>query len=86
MVEVFKTNVGNQVQATMLVDQIHKNFSYYKANFDLEDCDRILRIKYVNGFIEPSLVINLLDDFGFNAEVLPDDLPVVNQVQKVEIK
>ncbi len=80
MVEVFKTNVNDQIQANMLVDQIHKNHTGYKANFDLEDCDKILRIKYVNGLIESSFVINLLNDFGFNAEVLPDDIPPVDPV------
>ncbi len=84
MVEVFKTNVSTQSQANMLVDQIHKNFIDYKANFDLEDCDKILRIKCVNAFIEPSLVINLLNDFGFNAEILPDDIPLIEHVQKLK--
>ncbi len=35
MVEVFKTNVADKDQANILVDQIHKNFTDYKANFDL---------------------------------------------------
>jgi hypothetical protein len=77
MVEVFKTNVADKDQANILVDQIHKNFTDYKANFDLDDCDKILRIKGVNELIESSLVIDLLKEFGFNAEVLPDELPIV---------
>jgi len=82
MVEVFKTNVIEQDHADMLVDQIHKRFSGYMANFDLDDCDKILRIKCVNGLIESSFVVNLLQDFGFNAEVLPDDVPLISQTHK----
>ncbi len=37
MVEVFKTDVTSQVHADMLVQQIHRNFSAYTANFDLDD-------------------------------------------------
>ena len=73
MVEVFKTNVLDQGQASMLVDQIHKSFRDYKANFDLEDCDNILRVITATGFIRASCLINLLNQFGFEAEVLPED-------------
>jgi hypothetical protein len=77
MIEVFKTNVTERDQANRLVDQIHKTFMDYKANFDLEDCDRILRVKAVSGRVQPSQLIGLLKDFGFHAEVLPDDPPVM---------
>ena len=63
---------------------IHERFNGYKANFDLEDCEKILCIKCVNGSIEAFLVINLLKEFGFNAEVLPDDLPLISQIHKHE--
>jgi hypothetical protein len=73
MVEVFKTNVEDSGQAIMLIDHIHKSFRHYKANFDLEDCDKILRVKSLSGYIQPSSLINLLRGFGFEAEVLPED-------------
>ncbi|SRR6266480_3167019 len=76
MVEVFKTNVTDRLHAAMLIEQIHKTFVGYTANFDLEDCDRILRVKCTKGFIESSPIIDLLNYFGFTAEVLPDDEPV----------
>lgn len=73
MIEVFKTNVKERSQAKMLVDQIHKIFEGHEANFDLEDCDKILRVKCLSGYIQPSTFIRLLNDFGFHAEVLPDE-------------
>ena len=72
MVEVFKTNVNERDHANMLINQIHKIFTDYKANFDLDDCDKILRVKSIKGVIEPSCLIDLLKKFGFHAEVLPD--------------
>ena len=74
MVEVFKTNVKDQDMADTLIDQIHKNFIGYKANFDLQDCDNILRVKSMTGSIESNLLIYLLNEFGFNAEILQDEI------------
>ncbi|EHQ30601.1 hypothetical protein [Mucilaginibacter paludis] len=72
MVEVFKTDVSERCHANMLIAQIHQIFTDYKANFDLEDCDRILRVKCANGTVHPPCLIELLKDFGFHAELLPD--------------
>ena len=72
MIEVFKTNVCHPDHANMLIEQIHRTFMEYKANFDLEDCDRILRVKSATGQVQPSLLIGLLRDYGFQAEVLPE--------------
>lgn len=73
MVEVFKTNVTDGHYAEILVTQIHRTYPDYNANFDLEDCDRILRIKCAAGSIDPHSVIDLLTSLGFRAEVLPDE-------------
>ena len=80
MIEVFKTDVSNRDQANMLIEEIHKTFTGYIANFDLDDCDRILRIKCTTGLIQSSGLVNLLKVFGFHAEVLPGDEQVVDPV------
>ncbi len=72
MIEVFKTNVKERGHAKILVDKIHKTFEGHEVNFDLEDCDKILRIKSTSGNIQASKFICLLNDHGFHAEVLPD--------------
>lgn len=74
MVEVFKTNVNDMDHAKMLIDQIHGTFSEYIANFDLEDCDRILRVKCITGVVHSIFLVDLLKDFGFTAVVLPDEV------------
>ena len=75
MIEVFKTNVRDPDHASMLVDQIHNTFRHYAANFDLGDCDNILRVVSSNGHVQASLVLELISNFGFQAEVLSDDIP-----------
>jgi hypothetical protein len=71
MVEVFKTNVNDRDHAARLIAVIHKEYTEYTANFDLEDCDRILRIECNSGHVRVSFVIRLLEYFGFTADVLP---------------
>jgi hypothetical protein len=72
MVEVFKTNVTVPCHAQKLLDQIHATFADYRATFDLEDCDNILRVECRNGFVPPACLIKLLREAGFDAQVLPD--------------
>lgn len=74
-VEVFKTNVTDARQAYRLLQQIHQAFPAYKASFDLDDCDRILRIASETGGIQSYLVIAFLKSLGCDAAVLPDEMP-----------
>ena len=78
MIEVFKTNVKDKGPAQMRVDEIRDSFLNHVANFDLEDCDYILRVKCATGCIESAGVIALLRRFGYLAEVLPDGDQSVN--------
>ena len=73
MIEVFKTDVQDKDQAAMLVDQIHETFDHCCANFDLDDCDKILRVKGITGETDVHQIINLMKRSGCHAEVLPDD-------------
>lgn len=79
MIEVFKTNVCKPQHAILLIARIQASFLHYQANFDLQDCDRILRVKCTSGVVQPALIINLLKESGFEAEVLRDEIPVSSQ-------
>jgi hypothetical protein len=70
MVEVFKTNVTTDLQAKQLVGLLEDYFAGYKVNFDLDDCDRILRVEAQSDAVEPQPVIRLLHDMGVQAEIL----------------
>jgi hypothetical protein len=68
MVEVFKTDVKQRAQATLLIAGLSKQFPLYSINFDLDDCDKILRIE--GNDICISTIIQLLNLQGFFCEVL----------------
>lgn len=72
MIEVFKTNVTEEEFAYKLLEQIHSSYQNYSANFDLEDCDKILRVESMNGYVQSVEVINLLENLGCQAELLSD--------------
>lgn len=72
MVEVFRTNVSDEERARLLVQVVRYVNDDYRANFDLDDCDRILRIQNLSGAVDTAMVIALLRHFGCDADVLPD--------------
>jgi hypothetical protein len=45
MVEVFKTNVNSHDHALEIIHALQKVLPFAKINFDLEDCDKILRVE-----------------------------------------
>jgi hypothetical protein len=73
MIEVFKTNVSNKDQAAILIRALKKFFPSYTGNFDLDDCDKVLRVESSDGPVYAFEVIDFLRDLSFQAEVLPDD-------------
>ena len=77
MIEVFRTNVTSDAFAAALVNKIEQQFPGYKVNFDLDDCDRILRIRSNADVIPAAQVIEFVNGLGCIAEVLPDDEPAV---------
>lgn len=73
MVEVFKTTVSDAYYAQVLLHKIHRRFPYYRANFDLTDCDRILRIQ-TNGQVDVPAIAHIVRAYGYCAEVLADEV------------
>ena len=73
MVEVFRTNVTSHVQANLLIDHMRDAFKDYEVNFDLEDCDNILRVEYQDGVVDSAHLVVFLKALGCMAEVLPDE-------------
>lgn len=69
-VEVFKTNVEGNTAARTLARLIHQHFPGWEVNFDLEDCDKILRI--AGQQIDPEAIIRLASGQGYKVEILSD--------------
>lgn len=70
MIAVYKTNIDCTERAAELITNIHKKFSAYQANFDLADCDHILRV-IAHDVIDPGFTI-WLRSHGCEATALPD--------------
>jgi hypothetical protein len=68
MIEVFATNVQETAEAKMLVYLLARHFPGNKINFDLSDCDRILRVEGRN-FTADGIIL-LLKETGYACAVL----------------
>ena len=68
MVEIFKTNVQEFSEAQKLVALLRRHFPDSKINFDLDDCDKVLRVEGNNLRIEK--VMTLVMEKGFLCKVL----------------
>jgi len=68
MLEIFKTNVRKVSEAKKLVILLLDHFPEAKINFDLKDCDNILRVE-AKDFV-PEKVMLLVKENGFACNVL----------------
>ncbi|NBA77310.1 hypothetical protein GOQ04_17275 [Emticicia sp. ODNR4P] len=70
MVFVFKTNISNRWQTRRLRKQFEEQLQVSYSSFDLEDCDKVLRIE--SSFEVTNQVIQLMQENGFFCEELVD--------------
>lgn len=68
MVEVFKTNVHETEHAEQLIHLLRQHFPGSKINFDLDDCDKVLRIEGSN-FVAGNVILELRKQ-GFMCHLL----------------
>jgi hypothetical protein len=68
MVAVFKTNVPDKSEADKLVEILSMHFPACRINFDLDDCDKVLRIE--GKTVEVSTVTTLVLEKGVFCEAL----------------
>lgn len=65
---VFKTNVTSKKKVSMVSNLLTTFPSIKQWNFDLEDCDKVLRIEATG--LPPASVETLLNAAGFNCREL----------------
>jgi len=70
MIQVFKTSVRNKKHVRQLSPLLDDLLRQSKWNFDLKDCDKILRIDSSVEILKP--VTKLLQDKGFECIELTD--------------
>lgn len=69
-IEIFKTNVQRARDAIMLANVLFERLPGSHVSFDLDDCDKILRVKH--DAVIASEITALLKLHGFMCEVLDD--------------
>lgn len=67
-IEVFKTTVQNPDDAELIINALQQRIHSTKINFELEDCDNILRIEAQT--IDIKIIENTMKEFGHIAERL----------------
>ncbi|MFA6149808.1 MAG: hypothetical protein WC716_00720 [Chitinophagaceae bacterium] len=73
MIEIFATNVASAEDSLWLKSELLQQFPDSKISFDLEDCDRILRIERFNAaHIATDEVIRCLQQNGFECKIFID--------------
>jgi hypothetical protein len=68
MVDVFKTNIPDRETAGKIRDQLELKIPGARINFDLEDCDRILRVENSAG--KKATILEHFNSSGFYCEEL----------------
>ena len=69
MIEVYKTNIRTRKQSSRVLKILKNTFLGAEINFDLEDCDKILRVKGIQYFDTNSVVDHLIH-LGYECEIL----------------
>ena len=72
IVQIFKTDVQDQLVARHIILFLRRNFSHSRINFDLDDCDKILRIESRQGSIDEAEIQLLVARCGYQCEPLND--------------
>lgn len=68
VVEVFKTNVTNSEQAQVILIRLKAELPKAQVSFDLEDCDKILRIS--NETIDLKIINRIARETGIECSML----------------
>ena len=64
IVEIFKTNVQKVTETNYIIEVIRRAFPAYKVNFDLEDCDKILRVEGVE--LQCDNIVDYVNYLGYS--------------------
>jgi hypothetical protein len=72
MIEIFKTNVANKRLANRVLKSLHANMPACSFNFDLDDCDRILRAQCLVSKFEAGKIIMIAEEYAIEISLLED--------------
>lgn len=69
-VEVYKTNVDDISTANKILDEIRQSLPKSDPSFDMDDCDKVLRVENNSG-IDTVSIVKIVHKYGFKMETLP---------------
>lgn len=72
MIEIFKTNVQDQVQANLIRETLLMALPNAQICFDLEDKDCVLRIEAA--VVDPVQIVSLVNGTGTLCKIIPDKI------------
>ncbi len=65
---VYKTNVKDHSKAELIIETIHRYFPGAVVSFDLEDCDKVLRVENPIKTINDDKISSILEKFEIEIE------------------
>lgn len=72
IVEIFKTDVTDDLKSSIIVRMLNERFPSYIVNFDLDDCDRILRVESRKEDIDIPTLIEFVSDLKTQITLIED--------------
>lgn len=70
MVKVYKTNIIDRRIAREILQKIREELPESDPSFDLDDCDKVLRIESRKA-VKEMLIEEIINNYGYQLEVLP---------------
>ncbi|MDB4920688.1 methyltransferase type 11 [Mucilaginibacter sp.] len=71
-VEIFKTDVHNEGEASLVIFLLDEYYPDFKVNFDMDDDDKILRVESTEKQISGSEIESLLEGIGVCCKIFKD--------------
>lgn len=69
-IKVYKTTVNDQDRAKEILQKIREELPESDPSFDLDDCDKVLRIESRKA-VKEMLIEEIINNYGYQLEVLP---------------
>ena len=70
IVEIFKTDVSTISDANFIIKELRRHFPSFRINFDLNDCDKILRLEAKACEIEVHQIVKIVRKLNFKIELI----------------
>jgi len=72
MVEIFRTNVKSKRLAGKVLKTLQSHLPAFEFNFDLQDCDHILRVQSNGSMVECAMIIRIVKGHSIDISLFED--------------